>query len=156
MSNLSHFISQNILLCLVFIFAILVYIVFELRQTKYQRFSLSAQDAINLNNREKGIFLDIRDGKDYNQGHIIGAINSAIANLKSSTKFLNKYKSLPIVIYCDTGTRSTVVYKMLKKDGFDKVYVLKGGFKQWLNNNLPIDKKEDEHEVASKLSKAKK
>lgn len=146
MSNLSQFISANLLLCTVFVLAVLVYLIFEIRQARSGRFQLSTQAAISLTNREKGIFLDIRDGKQYNESHIVGAINSPFANLKSSTKFLNKYKNAPIVVYCITGSQSANACDLLKKDGYDKAYTLKGGFKQWLNDKLPIDSKVDTHQ----------
>lgn len=145
MSNLSHFISQNLILCIIFALAILIYLGYEIHQAKSGRFQLSIQDAINLTNRDKGIFLDIRDSKTFNERHIVGAINSSMAELKENTKILNKYKNNPIVVYCATGSQSASVCDLLKKTGFDKLYTLKGGFKQWLQDKLPTENKNEAH-----------
>lgn len=141
MSNLSQFISGNLLLCIVFVLAILIYLAYEIRQAKFGRLQLSVQEAINLANREKGIFLDIRNRNLYNESHIIGAVNSSSTEIKLSTKALDKYKNNPIIIYCTTDAESASACDLLKKNGFDKIYTLKGGFKQWLQNKLPLDTK---------------
>ena len=138
MSNLMLFIQHNLLLCISLIIAIIIYIIFELRQSKANANSVCSQDAINLNSRKKGVFLDIRDGKSYNAAHIVGALHTSIENLKSSTKFLKKHQKNPIIIYCSTGAQAQLAYQLLKKDGFEQLYVLKGGFKQWLKDQLPI------------------
>ncbi|WP_440651852.1 rhodanese-like domain-containing protein [Cysteiniphilum sp. 19S12-1] len=145
MSNLSHFISQNLILCIIFVLAILIYLGYEIRQAKSSRFQLSIQDAINITNRDKGVFLDIRDSKLFNESHIVGAINSSVDELKENTKTLNKYKNNPIVVYCATGAQSASACDLLKKAGFDKLYTLKGGFKQWLQDKLPTDNKTVAH-----------
>ncbi|WP_119329581.1 rhodanese-like domain-containing protein [Cysteiniphilum halobium] len=149
MSNLSHFISQNLMLCIIFVVAILVYLGYEIRQAKSGRFQLSIQNAINLTNRDKGIFLDIRDNKLFNESHIVGAINSSVTELKENTKILNKYKNNPIIIYCETGSQSAGVCDLLKKAGFDKLYTLKGGFKQWLQDKLPTESKTESRQAIS-------
>ncbi|MFZ9035441.1 MAG: rhodanese-like domain-containing protein [Francisellaceae bacterium] len=140
MADLAHFVSQNLLLCLAFIAALLIYIIFEWRQMTTNQFSISAANAITLTNREKGVFIDIRDGKAYQQSHLIGAIHAPLENIRQGIKSLNKHKSQPLIVYCDQGVTAKNAYLLLKKAGFEKVYVLKGGLKQWLKDSLPVEK----------------
>ena len=62
----------------------------------------------------------------------------------------------PIVIYCETGNRSNSAYELLKKDGFNNTFTLKGGFRQWLSDKLPIDKKPDNIQAIQSENQKKK
>ncbi len=156
MSNLSQFIAANWLLCAAFIIMLIIYFVYEFRLASAGRFNLQAQDAINLANRNKGVFLDIRDDEAYSKAHIVGAIHATIDTLKSNTKMLNKHKEAPIIIYCDNGVTAKSAYQLLKKEGFSKVYVLKGGLKSWRAEKLPVDAKKIAQTTTNTLPNKKK
>ena len=141
MADLSSFLYHNLWLTIGFIILIVIYLLFELSQKKHQAKSLTPQDAIQHTSRGKGIFLDIRGEKAYSSGHIIGAIQTTFDNLKQGVRFLQKYKNKPIVVYCHTGQSSKSSYELLKQQGFEDVSILRGGFSQWKNDNLPIEKK---------------
>ena len=49
-----------------------------------------------------------------------------------------KYKDKPVIVVCRSGSRSASGCAMLKKQGFDQVYNLRGGLMAWKNANLPI------------------
>ena len=101
MDNLTQFISQNLLLCIVFAVLVLAYIIFEAYQVKAQGYYLSVQDAIRISNRDKGVFLDVRDDESYHHKHIVGAIHLSMDDLKSNnTKVLKKYINTAIILYC--------------------------------------------------------
>lgn len=139
MDHLIQFISHNLLLCFTLIFMCIIFISFEFWTRNIKKFTVPTIEAINLFNHKHGIFLDVRDGKKYNQFHIIGALHTMIENLKNSTKFLKQYKLVPIIIYCDTDVKSEKAFKILKQENFKKVYILQGGIKQWCKEKLPID-----------------
>ena len=148
MANLTQFISQNLLLCIFFVVLILVYIGFEAYQVKAQGYYLSVQDAVRISNRGKGLFLDIREDKAYHQKHIVGAMHSSIDRLKSNTKFLKKYTNTPIILYCTDNINAKAAYDILRKDGYSQLYVLKGGFKQWCLDKMPVDHKSTDINVS--------
>lgn len=141
MDNLIDFILHNSLLCIFIILLILMYIAFELYQAKGQNYYVSVQDAIQIYNHEKGIFLDVRDNKKYRKSHILGAISFSIDDLKSNAKFLKKYINTPVIVYSTDNIKAKSAYDILIKNGYSKSYVLKGGFKQWYLDKMPIDSK---------------
>ncbi|VAW73715.1 hypothetical protein MNBD_GAMMA15-2568 [hydrothermal vent metagenome] len=96
--------------------------------------------AIQLNNREDGVFLDTRDESEYRDGHIPDAIHIPLKELSERLTELEKYRSKPVIAYCRSGNRSTAVGNILTKHGFESVYNLAGGITAWQKNNLPVNK----------------
>ena len=141
MADLTHFFAENLWLCLGFLVVLNVYIFFELQQSKHKRFTLTTQDAVKLVNREKGVFLDIRGEKAYREGHILEAQNTTLENLQSSTKFLRRHQQNPVVVYANGNEGCAGAFTLLKKEGFERVFILKGGLIQWRKDNYPIETK---------------
>jgi len=54
---------------------------------------------------------------------------------------LDKFKSVPLIAYCRSGTRTGGVGGILKKHGFENVYNLSGGITAWQSANLPVSTK---------------
>jgi len=102
--------------------------------------SLSPQQAINMVNGQDGLFLDLRDGGDYKQGHIVEALNIPVAKLPSRMAELEKYKARPIVLVCKMGQQASVAGKQLKAAGYEEVYKMSGGMMEWGNLQLPTVK----------------
>ena len=98
---------------------------------------MTPQVAINLVNDEEGVFLDLRDAGDFNQGHIAGALNIPAAKLADRMAELDKYRDKPVVLVCKMGQQAGVAGKQLKAAGFEKVYKMAGGMMEWGNLQLP-------------------
>jgi thiosulfate/3-mercaptopyruvate sulfurtransferase len=133
--NISYFVTQNLLFCLSFILLLGIYIIFELTQTKKAQKNLSVVDAVMTVNRNKGIYLDTRDNEAYSNAHIIGAQNISFTELEEKHKKLVKYKANPIIIYGDQPEKAML---LLRKEGFEQVYTLKGGLSAWLQASYPV------------------
>ncbi|MEG0449140.1 MAG: rhodanese-like domain-containing protein [Lysinibacillus sp.] len=77
----------------------------------------------------KAQLIDVREQKDFEVGHILGARNIP------STAFRQRFKEvrpdLPVYLYCQNTGRSARAALYLKKRGYDKIYQLEGGFKGW-------------------------
>ncbi|MFV0277372.1 MAG: rhodanese-like domain-containing protein [Parahaliea sp.] len=99
--------------------------------------ALTPQQAINLINREGGVFVDLREAVDYKLGHIINALNIPTGKIDSRRGELEKYRTAPIVLVCKMGQQAGGVGKKLKDNGFEKVYKMKGGMLEWDNLQLP-------------------
>ena len=82
--------------------------------------------------------LDIRTAKDFENGHIINAVNIDAAKLAEREKELEKYKDKTVVICCGQGQESTRAARSLKMKGFEKLYSLKGGISAWQSASLPL------------------
>lgn len=102
--------------------------------------TLSAQDAVQLINREDAVVLDVRLEKEFKEGHILDSIHIPVGAIDSRIRELDHAKDKTIVINCQNGMRSKQAGGMLKKHGFNTLYSIDGGMNAWINANFPIDK----------------
>ena len=114
-----------------------VIIMLFMHETRKSGPSLSPQKAINMVNAEQGIFLDLRDAAQYNQGHIVGAVHIPSAKLAERMAELEKYRNKPIVLVCKMGQQASAAGKQLKGNNFEQVYKMTGGMMEWGNLQLP-------------------
>lgn len=77
-----------------------------------------------------GTILDVRTKREYSQGHIEGAVNIPIHEVRSRLAEIGELPQ-PFFIYCLTGIRSYIVYRILLQHGFPEVYNLAGGWKSF-------------------------
>ncbi|WP_461224451.1 rhodanese-like domain-containing protein [Lacticaseibacillus suihuaensis] len=77
----------------------------------------------------KAQIIDLREKKDFDAGHVLGARNLPFTVLKSRMNELRK--DLPVYMYDLTGQMSVRAATRLKKAGFTKLYFLKGGYDNW-------------------------
>lgn len=77
----------------------------------------------------KAQLIDLREQKDFEAGHILGARNIP------TTQFRQRYKEirpdLPVYLYCQNTGRSARSSLFLKKRGYTQIYQLQGGFRTW-------------------------
>ncbi len=97
--------------------------------------------ATELINHENALVVDVRPMADFNQGHIIGAVNIPSNGFANQMKQLEKHKARPIIVSCRSGAQSAQACATLRKAGFDKVHNLRGGILAWQSANLPLTRK---------------
>lgn len=73
--------------------------------------------------------VDVRTPGEFNAGHIPGAVNVPLQELGASLKRLGA-KEKPVVLYCASGSRSSMAVSVLKNAGFQQVFNL-GGMSRW-------------------------
>ena len=100
---------------------------------------VSANDAVQLINRERAVLIDVSEPAEYAAGHAVGAKSVPLAVLETSND-LPKNKALPLVVLCPTGTRAGRAVATLKKLGFENARALAGGLAAWREANLPVEK----------------
>ena len=83
------------------------------------------------------IFLDLRDGGEFKQGHIVDAVHIPMAKLADRKSELDAYRERPIILVCKMGQQAGAAAKQLRGDGFGKVYKMAGGMLEWRNLQLP-------------------
>lgn len=71
------------------------------------------------------VIIDVRTQMEYNQGHLVGAINIPYIQLDNN---INIDKEKIIFVYCQSGNRSEIAFNMLKELGYT-VYNL-GSFEE--------------------------
>ncbi|GGF08196.1 rhodanese-like domain-containing protein [Halobacillus andaensis] len=77
----------------------------------------------------KAQLIDVREPKEYDGGHILGARNIPLSQMRNRLVEIRKDK--PVYLYCQSGARSTRAALMLNKKGYQNLNQLQGGFKKW-------------------------
>src|ERR1044072_6279996 len=110
-----------------------------LSQAKKEIKEVSVQDVKEKLNPPNGFtLLDVREGDEWEQGHLDQAIFLPRGFLEPKADKLLTNKSQPIVVYCAGGTRSALAGKTLQDMGYTDVYSMRGGFKEWKKNRMPV------------------
>ena len=83
----------------------------------------------------KAVIIDVRSPVEFAGGHVEGAINLPIDSITESEILNVAEKDQPIVLYCHSGGRATIVKTKMTKWGFSSVHNLKtqAGVQQALN-----------------------
>lgn len=77
----------------------------------------------------KAQIIDLREKKDFDAGHILGARNMPYSVIKERMGELRE--DLPVYLYDAAGELSVRAAGRLKKAGFQKVNWLKKGYQNW-------------------------
>ena len=138
MPQIIEFVGNHALLFLAFgaTLGMLIY-------TEWTRFSsagtaLSPYAATQLVNDGEGVFVDVRDEKEYKSGHLLNARNFPVAKFDERMHEIEKLKGRDLVVYCDNGMRTTRAMSKLRKQGFEKLHTLAGGLAAWEKASLPV------------------
>jgi len=75
-------------------------------------------------------FIDVRTPQEYKANHRKPFKNIPLSNLRSHAGKLDKDRE--VVVICQSGMRSMQAAKLLKKQGFENVYNVKGGMNSWV------------------------
>ena len=79
-----------------------------------------------IKNNSKVLLLDVRSLQEYNEGHLNGAINIPLSELKTKANIILNKNDI-IICYCQVGERSKKAVIILNKLGYSNVYTLEGG-----------------------------
>lgn len=77
------------------------------------------------------LILDVRSEKEFNSGHVPGAINIAHTEIADNLQTLLAYKDKPIVVYCRSGFRAGKATNILVSEGFSQLMHLQGDMLDW-------------------------
>ncbi|CAM3993992.1 rhodanese-like domain-containing protein [Bacillus sp. ISL-35] len=77
----------------------------------------------------KAQLIDVREPNEFANGHILGARNIPLTQLKARLKEVRPDK--PVYLYCQSGSRSGRAAQLLHKKGYKDLSHLEGGFKKW-------------------------
>jgi len=121
-----------------FIAVLVGLIVTELLRATRKFKTVSSADAIRLINREDAAIIDISANNDFDNKHIVAAINMPPSQLLASNKKLMKLQGRPVLMYCKTGQASHQNANKLIALGLGPVYVLRGGLAQWQQDQQPV------------------
>jgi rhodanese-related sulfurtransferase len=95
-------------------------------------------DARMKHNAGDWIFLDVRTEKEFKKGAIPNAVHMQRGLLEFKIAKKIPDKTAKIVVYCKSGSRSSLAVCTLKKMGYVNVVSMEGGWKGWLKDGHPI------------------
>lgn len=87
-------------------------------------------------NPSKVTIIDVRTADEFSLGHITGAINIPVDELRGQLDKIATTK--PIYVYCAIGLRGYLASRILMQNGFNDVYNLSGGYKIYYSATDPI------------------
>lgn len=101
---------------------------------------LSVAEFAKLAADKQNVILDVRTAKEFEAGHIAGAVNLDVmaSDFEGKAKALDKGKTY--LVHCASGVRSARACGKLSQLDFRKLYNLPGGFKAWEKAGQPVGK----------------
>ena len=124
------------------LFIIIILLIQDLIDSALRKHKMpSPTEAVVLMNDDRTLIVDVREPNEFAEGHIEGAQNIPLAKLDERAAELESHKASPIIVTCQSGTRSSAAGKKLTALGFSQIHELKGGMFGWKDQNLPITKK---------------
>lgn len=81
------------------------------------------------------IILDVRRQDEYDSGHIERAIIIPLDELEDRLDELSKNDEL--LVYCQTGNRSSSAINILQSNGFTMIFHMKDGITGWIQAGYP-------------------
>jgi len=83
-----------------------------------------------IKNKQDIRILDVRTKREFGMGHIDGAFNISVDELRGNLDKLDRNSK--IVVHCRTSYRSYLAYLILKNSGFKNVWNLNGSYLSWI------------------------
>jgi len=81
--------------------------------------------------------VDVRAIAEWRSGHIVGSIHAPLGRLM--TQLADKPRSQPVVLLCESGSRSAIGASLLTAAGFTDVSNLTGGLAAWRREGRPLE-----------------
>ena len=100
--------------------------------------AVSTTEATQLINREDALMVDVRDQDAFAKAHILNARSVPMSQIVARSQELASQKEKPLILYCDSGSRSLAAAAIFRKQGFSRVHSLTGGLQAWQQAGLPV------------------
>lgn len=99
---------------------------------------LEAQKMIEANKENpQFIIIDLRSKNEFDDGHIEGAKLVHYYDTKFKRIISQLDRDAKILLYCQKGRQSPLALRAMEKLRFSDMYILDGGFDEWVNAGLP-------------------
>ncbi|GGW64413.1 rhodanese-like domain-containing protein [Alishewanella tabrizica] len=87
---------------------------------------------------EPYVLLDIREDHEWLSGHLPEAMHLGKGIIERDIEQTVPDKKQKIVLYCGGGFRSALSAQTLQQMGYQHVFSLIGGYREWTARNLPV------------------
>jgi len=89
---------------------------------------------------KKGMVLDVRTPKEFEAGHIPGAVNIDVNSPEFDKKVAELDKDKLYLVHCASGVRSVRACEKMNRLDFKQLINLQGGIKAWEKAGKPVEK----------------
>lgn len=111
---------------------------------------LDAKRLRQLTRKSRVQVVDVREPDEWRRGHLPGAIHIPLAALPSRIEELDS--SMPVVLQCKGGGRSSIATSFLQSQGIANVSNLVGGYEGWVKGGFEV---ETDQKAAAESSRRK-
>ena len=87
-----------------------------------------------IHNQKDLKILDVRTEEEAAEGMLDDAVVIDIRKDDFEQQLLNLNKSDTYLVYCRSGRRSTAAVEKMAELGFDRVYMMEGGYLDWVDS----------------------
>ena len=98
--------------------------------------SVSIEDYRESIQKSDHVLVDVRSPGEYHRGHVSRAVNIPLGDLDSRLGEIPRDK--PVVVICESGSRSRMGAATLAEHGVRDVHDLRGGTGLWASRGLPL------------------
>lgn len=128
-------------LSLIFVAALVWVVITEINSRRQDSVGVQAQEAVDLINKKSAKVFDLRKIESFQAGHIIGAKQLSVDELKNDLKTRLKITPQTHALFvCYVGKTSAKVVQELRSQGYLNTFSLNGGMIEWEKANLPVTK----------------
>ena len=102
--------------------------------------NIGVEEFAKLSGDKKHVVLDVRTTKEFEEGHIPGAVNIDVNGPDFEKKVAALDKSKVYLVHCAAGRRSAKACQKLNDLKFPQLYNLEPGFTAWQKAGKPVER----------------
>ncbi len=96
--------------------------------------------AVKAQYEQGTVFVDVRTRGEWQSGHLRGAVHLPLDQLSANATRALPDRDQPIVIYCQSGSRSVSAEHILQKLGYTQAVAMRGGIGSLARAGYPLVK----------------
>lgn len=90
--------------------------------------NLGAAEFVSQSQAADVVIVDVRTPAEFNEGHIVNALNIDVESINSDSDLAGLDKSVTYALYCRSGNRSSIAAGKMSEAGFTSILNAQVGF----------------------------
>jgi phage shock protein E len=101
---------------------------------------ISVEEFEKMRQEKQAVVLDVRTPREFDAGHVPGAVNIPIASPDFKQRLSKLDKSKTYLVHCYRGSRSAAATREMSKMDFTSIYDFSGGMDAYQKAKKPVEK----------------